>query len=40
MMEEQGLFIAHTTIMRLVHQHGPELDERFRHYLKKTNDSW
>src|SRR3954470_14012824 len=26
MMEERGLFIAHTTIMRWVHQYGPELD--------------
>ncbi|MGG3195495.1 IS6 family transposase [Priestia aryabhattai] len=40
MMEERGLFIAHTTIMRWVHQYGPELDERVRHHLKPTNDSW
>ncbi|CAI8861397.1 MULTISPECIES: IS6 family transposase [Bacillus] len=40
MMEERGLSIAHTTIMRWVHQYGPELDERVRHYLKPTNDSW
>lgn len=25
-IEEQGLSISHTTIMRLVHQYGPELD--------------
>jgi hypothetical protein len=30
MMEERGLFIVHTTIMRWVHQYGPELDERVR----------
>ncbi|WP_243526916.1 IS6 family transposase [Bacillus pseudomycoides] len=40
MMEERGLSIAHTTIMRWVHQYGPELDERVRRYLKTTNDSW
>ncbi|WP_367899922.1 IS6 family transposase [Bacillus pseudomycoides] len=40
MMEERGLSIAHTTIMRLVHQYGPELDERVRRHLKTTNDSW
>src|SRR3954453_11548373 len=40
MMEERGLFIAHTTIMRLVHQYGPELDKRIRRHLKQTNDSW
>jgi transposase-like protein len=40
MMEERGLPMAHTTIMRWVHQYGPELDERVRRYLKPTNDSW
>ncbi|MFC7802898.1 IS6 family transposase [Bacillus subtilis] len=40
MMEERGLSIAHTTIMRWVHQYGPELDERVRRHLKTTNDSW
>ena len=40
MMEERGLSIVHTTIMRWVHQYGPELDERVRRYLKPTNDSW
>ncbi|MFD2509588.1 IS6 family transposase [Halalkalibacter alkalisediminis] len=39
-MEEPGLSIAHTTIMRWVHQYGPELDERVRRHLKPTNDSW
>ena len=39
-MEERGLSIAHTTIMRWVHQYGPELDERVRRHLKPTNDSW
>ncbi|OTX88857.1 IS6 family transposase [Bacillus thuringiensis serovar chanpaisis] len=40
MMEERGLSLAHTTIMRWVHQYGPELNERIRKYLKPTNDSW
>lgn len=39
-MRERGLSIAHTTIMRWVHQYGPELDKRVRDHLKKTNDSW
>ncbi|PFV83565.1 IS6 family transposase, partial [Bacillus thuringiensis] len=40
MMEERGLSISHTTIMRWVHQYGPELDKQIRCYLKHTNDSW
>ncbi|PFD91028.1 IS6 family transposase [Bacillus cereus] len=40
MMEERGLSIAHTTIMRWVHQYGSELVERVRRHLKITNDSW
>ena len=40
MMEERGLSIAHTTIMRWIHQYGSELDERVRRHLKSTNDSW
>ncbi|EEM07979.1 IS6 family transposase [Bacillus pseudomycoides] len=39
-MEERGLSIAHTTIMRWVHQYGPELDKRIRRHLKQSNDSW
>ncbi|QCJ54919.1 IS6 family transposase (plasmid) [Bacillus thuringiensis] len=40
MMEERGLSLSHTTIMRWVHQYGPELNERIRKHLKRTNDSW
>ncbi|MFS8355135.1 IS6 family transposase (plasmid) [Bacillus nitratireducens] len=36
MLEERGLSISHTTIMRWVH----ELDKRIRRHLKQTNDSW
>ena len=40
MMEERGLTLSHTTIMRWVHEYGPELDKRVRKNLKKTGDSW
>ncbi|GAB6524443.1 hypothetical protein bcgnr5386_53800 [Bacillus cereus] len=40
MMEERGFSLAHTTIMRWVHQYGPELNERIRTHLKATNNSW
>ncbi|RAN73317.1 IS6 family transposase [Bacillus sp. SRB_331] len=40
MMKERGLFLAHTTIMRWVHQYGPEFDKRIRLHLKQTNNSW
>ena len=40
MMAEWGIIVAHTTIMRWVHQYGPELDKRIRPHLKQTNDSW
>ncbi len=39
MMGERGLKISHTTIMRWVHEFGPEIDKRIRPYLKPTNDS-
>jgi IS6 family transposase len=40
MMEERGLSMVHTTIMRWVHQYSPELDERVRDHLRPINDSW
>ncbi|CAI8929078.1 transposase [Bacillus sp. IT-79MI2] len=40
MMAERGIIVAHTTIMRWVHQYGPELDKRIRRHLKQTNGSW
>jgi transposase, IS6 family len=40
MMEERGLCMVHTTIMRWVHQYGPELEKRIRRHLKQTNGSW
>ena len=40
MMEERGLSLAHTTIMRWVHQYGSALNEWIRKHWKSTNDSW
>jgi IS6 family transposase len=40
MMEERGLNVDHTTIMRWVHQYSPEIEKRVRKHLKSTNDSW
>ncbi|MGF1438695.1 IS6 family transposase [Bacillus thuringiensis] len=40
MMEERGLSLVHIKIMRWIHQYGPELNERIRKHLKRTNDSW
>ena len=39
MMQERGLHISHTTIMRWVHQYTPEIEQRIRKHLKPTNDS-
>jgi transposase, IS6 family len=39
-MEERGLSMAHITIMRWVHQYGPELDKRVRRHLKPITDPW
>jgi len=40
MMQERGLKLTHTTIMRWVHQYSPIIDERVRRHIKPTNDSW
>ncbi|PFR33755.1 IS6 family transposase, partial [Bacillus thuringiensis] len=37
---KRGLSLARTTIMRWVHQYGPELDKKLHRHLKKTTDSW
>lgn len=39
-MEGKGVSLAHTTIMRWVHQYGPDLTERIQTHLQSTNDSW
>lgn len=40
MIEERGLNLAHTTIMRWVHQYSPIISDRVRKHLRPTNDSW
>jgi transposase-like protein len=40
MMGERCLNLAHTTIMRWVHQYAPEIDKKIRPYLKRTGKSW
>ena len=40
MMCERGLQLAHTTIMRWIHQYTPIINEKIRKYIKATNDSW
>jgi transposase, IS6 family len=40
MMEERGLDLAHTTIMRWVHEYAPQIDKKIRPHLKRTCDSW
>lgn len=38
--DERGLSIAHTTIMRWVHQYAVELEKRVKPKLKNTDNSW
>ncbi|PFJ07474.1 IS6 family transposase [Bacillus cereus] len=40
MMEERGISLSHTTVMRWVHEYGPKLDKRLRRHLRLTNTSW
>ena len=40
MAEELDLSIAHTTMMRWVHEYGPELKKRMKRFLKPSNDSY
>ena len=40
MMEERGVSVAHTTIMRWVHKYGSLLNKRIRPKLSPTGDSW
>ena len=40
MVNERGLNIHHTTVFRWVQEYSPEIDKRFRPYLRLTNDSW
>jgi IS6 family transposase len=40
MMEERGLSVAHTTIMRWIHEYAPKLDKLTRPKLRQSSDSW
>ena len=40
MMEERGISLNHTTIMRWVHEYAPQFKKRMKNFLKKTNDSY
>ena len=40
MMDERGLKIAHSTILRWVLKYSMALKKRVRHHLKKRNQSW
>jgi IS6 family transposase len=40
MMHERGLRVDHTSIYRWVQHYAPELEQRCRPHLKRTNDSW
>ena len=37
---ERGLSVAHTTIMRWVHEYAPKLEKKVKQHLKKSNDSY
>ena len=39
-MRERKLHMDHTTIYRWVQRYAPELEQRYRSYLKATTDSW
>lgn len=40
MMWERGIEVNHSTLNRWVLKYAPELDNRIRPHLKRTNDSW
>jgi len=40
MMQEWGLNLTHTAIMRWVHQYSPIISEKVQKHLRPTNDSW
>src|ERR1044071_9502968 len=39
-MEERGIHVSHTTIMRWVHKYAVEMKKRLKKFLKMTNDSY
>lgn len=40
MVEERGMSVNHTTIMRWVHEYAPQFKKRMKKFLKTTNDSY
>ncbi|WP_378954258.1 IS6 family transposase [Pelosinus sp. sgz500959] len=40
MMQERGLNLTHTIIMRWVHQYSPIISKKLRKHITPTNDSW
>ena len=40
MMEERGLAMSHTTIMRWVQRYVPEFEKRWKRYARKVEQSW
>jgi transposase-like protein len=40
MMEERGLAMSHTTIMRWVQRYVPEFEKRWNRYARKAGQSW
>jgi transposase-like protein len=40
MMAERGLSMAHTTIMRWVHQYAPEFERRWNRFARPAGPSW
>jgi len=40
LLRERGVSIDHTTVFRWVQRYAPELDQRCRSHLKRTNDSY
>jgi transposase-like protein len=40
MMEERGVLLAHTTILRWVQRYVPEFEKRWNRYARTVGDSW
>src|SRR5664280_3432793 len=40
MMEERGLRLSHTTIMRWVQRYAPEFEKRWTRFARKVGRSW
>ena len=40
MMAERGLSLAHTTIMRWVHDYAPEFERRWNRFARPAGSSW